>query len=40
MLKQNAKRRRTKIEIAEQEAAELEKENMIRTKMARLEAVE
>ena len=40
MLKENSKRRRTKVEIEEHKQSELEKENAIRTKMARLDQVE
>jgi hypothetical protein len=40
MLKAGSKRRRTKAEIIDAEQAKLEEENMIRTKMARLEEVE
>ena len=40
MLKKDSKRRRTKAEIAEQEAAALAKENMIATKLAKLDVVE
>ena len=40
MLKKDSKRRRTKIEIAEAEAAALAKENEMNTKLARLDALE
>ena len=40
MLKSESKRRRTKKEIEEQKQSELERENEIRTKLARLEQVE
>jgi len=40
MLKANSKRRRTKREIEEEKAEELEKENEYRSKMARLDMVE
>ena len=40
MLKSESKRRRTKKEIEEQKQSELEHENEIRTKLARLEQVE
>jgi len=40
MLKASSKRRRTKAEIADSQQAELEKENAIRSKMARLNEVE
>ena len=40
MLKTGSKRRRTKAEIADSQQAELEKENAIRSKMARLDEVE
>ena len=40
MLKSESKRRRTKKEIEEEKQSELERENEIRTKLARLEQVE
>ena len=40
MLKVGTKRRRTKAEIALEESEELEKQNEIRTKLARLDQVE
>ena len=40
MLKTGSKRRRTKAEIADSQAADLEKENATRAKMARLDEVE
>ena len=40
MLKTGSKRRRTKAEIADSQQADLEKENAIRAKMARLDEVE
>ena len=40
MLKVGSKRRRTKAEMAQQEYEELQKENEIRTKLARLDQVE
>ena len=40
MLKANSKRRRTKREIEEEKAEELEKENEYRSKMVRLDMVE
>ena len=39
MLKKDAKRRRTKIEIAEAEAAALAKEQEIKTKLAKLDMI-
>ena len=40
MLKAGSKRRRTKAEIADSQQADLEKENSLRAKMARLDEVE
>ena len=40
MLKAESKRRRTKVEIEEAKQAELQRENDMRTKLARLEQVE
>jgi hypothetical protein len=40
LLKAGSKRRRTKAEIMDDEQSKLEEENMIRTKLARLEMVE
>ena len=40
MLKAGSKRRRTKAEINDSQAADLEKENAVRAKMARLDEVE
>ena len=40
MLKAGSKRRRTKAEIVDAEQLKLEEENMIRSKLARLDEVE
>ena len=40
MLKAGSKRRRTKAQIVDAEQSKIEEENMIRTKLARLEEVE